>query len=101
MPDRPLRHLPIVLACVLVLGGMQFTAGLARAQDAPSPVLELRVERATSPIEIDAVLDEEAWENALVVPVRWEYQPGDAIEAPVETEALVTFDEKNLYVAFR
>lgn len=101
MPDHPSRKLPILLACVAVFGGMHCAAGLARAQEGPSPARELRVERATSPIEIDGVLDEGAWENALVVPVRWEYQPGDAIEAPVETEALVTFDEKNLYVAFR
>ena len=57
--------------------------------------------RATSPIKVDGVLDEEAWKTAAVVPVNNEWLPGDNIPAPVETQCLVTYDARNLYVAFR
>ncbi|HSL81691.1 MAG TPA: DUF5916 domain-containing protein [Thermoanaerobaculia bacterium] len=56
---------------------------------------------ATSDIVVDAHLDEPAWEDAQRIRVAYEWYPGENTEAPVETECLVTFDEKNLYVAFR
>jgi len=81
------------------------------AQDAEEPasrpqlpdpgILHFEVERATSEIEIDGVLDEAAWEEALVVPLPYEWFPGDNVPPPVETEALVTYDAHHLYVGFR
>ena len=47
------------------------------------------------------MLDEEAWKTAAVVPLPYEWAPGDNVPPPVETECLVTYDAKNLYVAFR
>src|SRR5687768_15345778 len=61
----------------------------------------LEVSPSTSPIRIDARLDEPAWAAATPVPVAYEWYPSDNTAAPVETEALVTYDERNLYVAFR
>lgn len=60
-----------------------------------------RTTRAASPIVVDGRLDEIAWQAAAVVAVPWEWFPGDNTAAPVETEALVTFDDERLYVAFR
>jgi hypothetical protein len=62
-------------------------------------VYELRP--ATSEVKVDGVLDEQAWEDATVIPVLYEWFPGNNTEPPVETEALVTFGERALYVAFR
>jgi len=62
-------------------------------------VYELRP--ATSEVKVDGVLDEQAWQDATVLPVKFEWFPGNNIEPPVETEALVTFGERALYVAFR
>jgi hypothetical protein len=59
------------------------------------------VRPATSRIQVDGVLDEEAWANATVVPLAYEWYPGENIEPPVRTECLVTFDNESLYVAFR
>jgi len=59
------------------------------------------VRQASSKIEIDGVLDEEAWKTAALIPPPFEWQPGDNIPAPVKTECLVTYDLHNLYVAFR
>jgi len=64
----------------------------------PAPV---EVAPAASEIRVDGVLDEPAWQEAAVVPVPWEWFPGDNAPAPVDTEALVTFDGERLYVAFR
>jgi hypothetical protein len=52
-------------------------------------------------IRIDAVLDEEAWENALVLELKYEVRPGENIPQPVRTEVLLTYDKENLYAAFR
>lgn len=60
-----------------------------------------RVPRAASAIKVDGVLDEEAWQQATSVPVRYEWTPGDNVEPPVATEGLVTYDGDNVYVAFR
>ncbi|HEX7807507.1 MAG TPA: sugar-binding protein, partial [Thermoanaerobaculia bacterium] len=63
------------------------------------PTVEVR--KATSPIHIDATLDEPAWAEATAVPIAHEWFPTDNVAAAVETEVFVTYDERNLYVAFR
>ena len=101
--QRFLRALA-VLAAVLASG-----AAPARAQQAAAaapaprvfPRLTFNVTRAASDIRIDGVLDEEAWKTAAAVPMPYEWAPGDNIPPPVATDCLVTYDAKNLYVAFR
>ncbi len=73
-------------------------AMILAATIAAAPV---EVRKADGPIRIDAQLDEPAWANAVPVPVAYEWYPSDNTAAPVETQALVTYDERNLYVAFR
>jgi hypothetical protein len=65
------------------------------------PKVTFTVSRAASEIKIDGVLDEAAWAAAAVVPLPYEWAPGDNVPPPVETECLVTYDARNLYVAFR
>lgn len=92
------RLLPVLM---VVLAG-EVTFGQSRpVSPADAARLTFPVSRATSEIRIDGVLDEPAWQHAAVVPVAYEWSPGDNIPAPVKTDCLVTFDEKNLYVAFR
>ena len=59
------------------------------------------VRRAASEIKIDGALEEKAWSEAAVIKLPYEWWPGDNIPAPVNTECLVTFDNKNFYIAFR
>jgi len=59
------------------------------------------ITRAASAIKVDGVLDEDAWKKATVVPLPIEWMPGDNVPPPVDTECLVTYDAKNLYIAFR
>jgi hypothetical protein len=36
-----------------------------------------------------------------VVPLTWEWAPGDNVPPPVKTDCLVAYDDDNLYIAFR
>jgi hypothetical protein len=68
----------------------------------PDPgTLRFEVSRRTGAIDVDGVLDEAAWEDALSIPLGYEWFPGDNVPPPVETECLVTYDDEHLYVAFR
>jgi hypothetical protein len=68
---------------------------------APVPPAKFQVTRATSTIKIDGVLDEDAWKQAAMVPLPFEWAPGDNTPPPVSTECLVTFDATALYLACR
>ncbi len=59
------------------------------------------VPRTDTSVRVDGVLDDEAWENALVLELNYEVQPGENVPPPVRTEVLLTYDEDNLYAAFR
>jgi|GEM_PF-32996 len=60
-----------------------------------------QVSTASSKIKIDGLLNEEAWQTATVIPLIYEWTPGDNIEPPVKTDCLITYDHNNLYVSFR
>ncbi|TNF70470.1 MAG: hypothetical protein EP299_14015 [Acidobacteria bacterium] len=75
--------------------------GQEETDSATDAVRIFEVARATSEIDIDGVLDEPAWQEAVVIPLLYEYFPGNNIPPPVETEGLVTFDDSWLYIAFR
>ena len=80
---------------------------LAQEPQAPAPAAENRelrrfeVSPISSEVRIDGVLEEEGWTTATVVDLPYEWFPGDNVAPPVKTEALITFDEDNLYVAFK
>jgi Domain of unknown function (DUF5916)/Carbohydrate family 9 binding domain-like len=77
----------------------------AQGAEKPSPTLPpprtFTTSRVTTSITIDGVLDEDAWRLAGVVPLVWEWAPGDNVPPPVKTDCLVTYDDDNLYIAFR
>ncbi|HUP44379.1 MAG TPA: sugar-binding protein [Thermoanaerobaculia bacterium] len=66
-----------------------------------SAAFAVPVPRASSPIRVDAVLDEAAWQGITPIAIDREWFPGDNIPAAVQTDVLVTWDDENLYVAFR
>ncbi len=59
----------------------------------------LEVSPATGPIHLDGELDEAAWTHAARATGFAEVDPGDQTRPPVESEAWVTYDQENLYVA--
>lgn len=62
------------------------------------PTLEIR--RAAGPIELDGDLSDAGWQGASRAGHFSEFQPGDNVRPPVETEAFLAYDENRLYVAF-
>ena len=85
--------------CLLLL-----PAVLAAQAPPEGKTLELRhfeVRRASSAVQVDGKLDEEAWGSALVFDIPYEWQPGDNAPSVVKTDVLVTYDDDNLYVAWR
>ena len=92
------------LAVWLLLAGA--AAGWARQEPATAgeggreaTVYEIR--RATSAITVDGVLDEPAWRDAAVLRLEYETRPAENEPPPVETEVLITYDERRFYAAFR
>jgi len=59
------------------------------------------VPRIDGEIRIDGVLDEPAWQDALVLEIAVEVRPGENIEAPVRTQVSIFFSDSHLYAAFR
>ncbi|MCP4662691.1 MAG: carbohydrate binding family 9 domain-containing protein [bacterium] len=60
-----------------------------------------RVPRVDAPLQVDGVLDEALWLEALVLEPAWEVDPGVNIPAPVRTEVLLAYSRSHLYVGFR
>ncbi len=83
----------------LVLGG-RATAQEVHFETVPG-VADFQITRSAGPIEVDGVMDEEAWRTAARITLPFEWFPGDNLPAPVETEAFITFDDENLYLGFR
>lgn len=98
-----------VLPSLVLIAVQQLAVAPAAAQSSPGEegAPEAAVQRplftagrATSKIEVDGVLDEAGWEAAARIPVVVEWFPGDNVNAPVETVALLTYDDGNIYVGF-
>ena len=60
-----------------------------------------RVESTSEAIKVDGVLDEAVWKTAQPMEFDAETNPGDNIVPPVRTVGYMTYDQKNLYVAFQ
>jgi len=93
-----------LLFCIVVL------AGGAGAQAPPAqgslpgavrpalpPPVTFAVQEAGSPIEVDGVLDEPAWASALVVPVAYEWAPGDITREPGRYSVPVAAHSRRLF----
>jgi len=92
--------LPKALSISIILSFCSILSVTAQ-ENTSGNLIDYSVEKASSLIRIDGSLDEAAWGDATVIKLPFEYLPGDNIAAPVETDFLITFDEKNLYMAFR
>jgi hypothetical protein len=79
------------------------SASSPQAQAKPARVESARfdIPKAAAPLRIDGILDEAAWAAAPKIPLPFEWQPGDNVPAPVDTDCRVTYDLHNLYIGFR
>ncbi len=94
----PIRYRSIVIILTLTAGFQG--SPLAEESDFEpqwSPTLHIR--RTEGKIRIDGELDDPGWGNASRATNFAETDPGDQVKPPVESEAWVTYDSENLYVA--
>ncbi|MFC1692329.1 DUF5916 domain-containing protein [Candidatus Latescibacterota bacterium] len=69
---------------------------VAKAGDIP-----YQVPLVETPVKVDAILNEEVWQNAVKIDANIEVRPGENITAPVRTEVLLAYSETHFYAAFR
>ncbi|MGH9362894.1 MAG: DUF5916 domain-containing protein [Thermoanaerobaculia bacterium] len=100
---RPVAPVALALALLAPLAAAQAQEPPPPAETKPPipPPRRLQVERATSAIEVDGVLEEQAWKDALSFDLPYEWSPGENVPPPVETDFFVTYDDKHLYAAWR
>ena len=91
-----MKWIPVVLAAALLAPA----SGAQEVQKVPIKAKEYRVEATSEPVKVDGVLDEPAWKTAQPMEFDAETSPGDNIAPPARTVGWLTYDQKNLYVAF-
>jgi hypothetical protein len=86
--------------CLVLLVG--FPALANTAAQASEPVLSptLGVSQVEGTIEVDGDLSDSGWRNAARATGFVEVNPGDNAPPAVESAAMMTYDESNLYIAF-
>ena len=67
----------------------------------PNILPTLTVTPTTLPIEVDGRIDEQAWRVAAKATGFSEVFPGDQEQPTIDVEAYMTYDDQNLYLAFR
>jgi hypothetical protein len=59
------------------------------------------VPEVSIPVKIDGLLNESAWDSALIIELAYEIDPGENIPARVKTECLLISDQHKFYIGFR
>jgi hypothetical protein len=67
----------------------------------PEKANPAKIARFSSAPTIDGKLDDEIWKSATLLKDFIQTQPGDNIPASKPTEAMVAYDERNFYLAFK
>lgn len=60
-----------------------------------------RIPEIDGKIRIDGVLNDEAWQQALVVDIKYEVWPGENIAPPVKTKVYLAYSRSHLYAAWK
>lgn len=87
-------RLSLLMACCL------FSLHLLAQTERPNQSSHrLAIKRASSEIQLDGALNEPAWQEAALASEFWEKDPRDDVQAVVQTEGRLTYDDQFLYVA--
>ncbi|MFC0183289.1 Carbohydrate family 9 binding domain-like [Pseudarcicella hirudinis] len=81
-----------------VLLSLIFSSFLASAQK-KNEAFQLHIQRASSPIRIDGILNESSWQNAEAAKDFYMITPMDTSHANVKTEVRLTYDDQNIYMS--
>lgn len=86
---------------ILVLAVFIFSLNAASLPEPFQPQFKptINVPKVTGEVTVDGELDEVIWAQAAIAENFAEVNPGDQVAPPVESRALIAYDNKNLYVA--
>lgn len=87
------------MLCLFILFTTQLTAQDDNDEDVGEKV-PYRIPFVNAKIKVDGHLNESFWEHAVKVDANIEVSPGENIEAPVKTEALLAYNNSHIYVGF-
>jgi hypothetical protein len=93
------RNGPVLV--MILAAAFFYSTRVFSEQSTPTPKRTFQVEELTSPIHVDGVLDEPAWQKPPTFTLDYETTPGDNTAPPVQTEIWITYDHSRLYVAAR
>lgn len=103
MPSNPQLHslLALALASAAAAAPLAGQQPPGEAQPAPVPAERaLGIRRAPGAIQVDGRLEDAGWQGAARASAFVEYSPQEGGKPPVETEVLLTYDDKSFYVAW-
>ena len=89
------KFVAIKFVFVLLLAGVIYFPLHAQKKNEQ---FQIHVSKATSPVKIDAVMDEETWKNAEVAKDFYRVLPMDTGKANARTEVRMVYDDHNLYL---
>jgi len=84
---------------IIIIQLFLFGSALADVDFVPVYHPTLEVSKLSGEIKIDGELDDSGWKNAARADNFAEHSPGDQTKPPVNTEAIITYDESKLYIA--
>ena len=95
---RSIRATAIARAWLLAFTVPLFAGAVRGGEPASSPKHPtFTIPRIDLPFAIDGALDEAAWEQALVLELAYETDPGENVAPPVHTECRLAYSESHLY----
>ena len=108
MGGNPMRRITATVLCVFACvalpasGAQQADPAAPDAGQKKLPVIgpPSNVPRTSDPVVVDGVLTDQAWQGALRLTLPWEVNPGDNVPTSIQTVALITYDERHLYIGF-
>ena len=89
---------PRILIVYLLISLIIAVPGYLSAENEKNPK---RVPKVNGDLKVDAVLDEDDWQKALVMELKYEVRPGENVPPPVRTEVLLAYSESHFYAAFK
>ncbi len=97
-----MKRFGILICTVLWLSGLFAIGSIAQQEGEDNSVSTepYRIPYVNANIKVDGYLNESVWENAVKVDANIEVDPGENIPAPVRTQALLMYDQNNIYVGF-
>jgi hypothetical protein len=75
--------------------------GITQSASSQEEAGVIAIRSAVSDIDVDGYVDEPAWDDATPISLDYEWLPGDNVQPPVDTIALVTYDDSYIYVGFK